>query len=158
MKHDEILRLQAWMDGQLTGREATEAEALAATEAGTRALAALRSARATARAAGAEWPLPETREFFWSRVRRGIEAAEGQTAPAASPTPGWVRWLLPLGAAAALAVLFLPRPAREAGHADGLAGQTLQAPLDDVRAVVFHSQSDGVTVIWVADAEQFAMY
>lgn len=158
MKHDEILRLQAWMDGQLTGREATEAEALAATEAGARALAALRSARDTARAAAAEWPLPESRDFFWSKVRRGIEAAERRPVPTASSVPGWLRWLLPLGAAVALALLFLPRPDEEVGADGGLAGQSLEAPLDDMQTMVFHSQSDGVTVIWVADAEQFAMY
>lgn len=155
MKHDDALRLQAWMDGQLTGDAAAAAEALARTPEGGRVLAGLRQAREQAHAAAAEWPLPETREFFWSKVRRDIEALDRAPAPAARP--GWLRWLVPAGAAAALAVFFLVRPPAAPAPA-GLAGQRLDAPLDDMRAMVFHSQSDGVTVVWVADALNFAMY
>lgn len=159
MKHDEILRLQAWMDGELTGRGAAEAEALAGTAEGTRVLTALRAARDTARSAAAEWPLPESREFFWSKVRRTIEAA-GRRPPAALPSAwGWLRWaLLPVGAAAGLALfLFARQPGGTAGSG-GLVGQSLETPLDDMRALVFHSQSDGITVVWVEDAQNLAMY
>lgn len=157
MNHDDALRLQAWMDGQLTGAEADAAEALARTPEGARVLAGLRLARDRARAAAAEWPLPETREFFWSKVRRDIEALDRPPAPAPAARPAWLRWLAPAGAAAAVAVFLLARPSA-APAPSGLAGQRLVAPLDDTRAMVFHSQSDGVTVVWVADAANFAMY
>ncbi len=156
MKHDEALLLQAWMDGQLTGAEAAAAETLARTPEGAHLLAGLRHAREHARTGAGEWPLPESREFFWSKVRRDIEALDRAPAPAPAPRPGWLRWLVPAGAAA-LAVFFVARQPVAPAPA-GLAGQRLEAPLDDMRAMVFHSQSDGVTVVWVADALNFAMY
>jgi hypothetical protein len=152
MKRDEALRLQALVDGELTGREAAAAAALARTGGAARLADELRGLAAELRACPPERPLPETREFFWGKVRRGIEAA-GRAPAAAAPAPGrpaWLRWLLPAAAAAALAALFLARPTAGTGEAgDGLVDQELVSLSENMRTLTFHSQSDGLTIVWV---------
>jgi len=101
MDYQEQLKLQAYLDGELP-----EAEAKAVAELLTKdqqAAALLTELRQTTESlAGFEQsiPLPESREFFWSKVRRGIEAQELRVEAAeARPTVSWSarlrRFLMP---------------------------------------------------------------
>jgi len=88
--------------------------------------------------------VPASREFYWSQLRRQIEA-EQPKAPAASAALGWLRWLIPAMGVAAVAVVVSTRPVpREITLAGG--GDVTDV---DVSSTVFRSESDGVTVHWI---------
>src|SRR5688572_13666401 len=107
MNQDFQLKLQAYMDGELSERETREVEAALADDAEARAL--LTELRNTAGALadfGNDLKLPETREFFWSKIQREIQR-QGMAAQAPTPVPLWRRFLIPAGAFAALVLVGL---------------------------------------------------
>lgn len=120
MNEQEQLNLQAYLDGELTGREREEvARLLDAREDARALLAELQHTRATLQAGEQERALDCSREFYWSAIERGIRSAEPQTS---KPTGlGIMAWLrrhpLPIAGAAAVACLaisgfmFLHHPA-----------------------------------------------
>ena len=71
MKNDLELKLQAWLDGELSGPEGLRLSREIAGDAdATRLVEELRSVKSAL--AGAETPLtiPESREFYWSKIER----------------------------------------------------------------------------------------
>jgi anti-sigma factor RsiW len=140
------LNVQAWLDGELSAREAAEVERLvAANPAAARLATELRWTRQALRAGEPDRPVPETREFYWSKIERAIRAPA--VTPARHPA-SWARWwrlALPLGAAAALA-LFFALPAMRVEPAVAI----IENHLDDVGSFSFRSESEGMTVVWIA--------
>jgi len=87
MNVDLGIRLQAYLDGELTGGEAQQVAALLETDAEARALCSeLEQTRTLLKGNEPELRLPESPEFFWSKIEREISRSE--TAPAAQP--GWL--------------------------------------------------------------------
>ena len=125
--YDLQLKLQAFLDGELRAQEVSQLEALLAKDAQAQALLA-ELKMTTAAMAGFETgvKLPESPEFFWSKVRREIERQPKPVAASrwAPVFAGWRRWLAPVGAlAAAVAAVLLitragPVPAFETSLAD----------------------------------------
>lgn len=77
MKPELELKLQAYADGELSAREAREIEAAIASD--TDAQALLRELRTTATVLRENEPqlaVPESREFYWSKIERAIEHAQ----------------------------------------------------------------------------------
>ena len=73
MKHELELKLQAHLDGELTGREATEIAALLEHDREAAALfGELRNIKTALTGNELEIKLPETREFYWSKIEREI--------------------------------------------------------------------------------------
>jgi hypothetical protein len=147
MNHKTDLKVQAWLDAELSDREAAEVERLVAEDAEAgRLLAELRWTRESLRAGEVDRPVPETREFYWSKIERAIHTAGAGTPDRA--TPAWSRWLrilLPIGAAAGLALFFaLPSLRPDSGAAE------IENHLDDTGSFSFRSESERMTVIWIA--------
>ncbi len=144
---DPLLQLQAHVDGELPESEQAAVDELLARDPRAAALAAeLRAVGDSLRSVDPMRRVPETREFYWSQIRRRLDAP---AVPVPQAAPSWGRlwgWLLPAcGVAVAAVLLSLPRADRDpveiqAGTARMLAG----AP-----AVTFHSDTDGVTIHWV---------
>ncbi len=85
MKQDLQLRLQAYLDGELSFGEAKAVADLVAQDATTRALLAeLTNTRSALVGFESEIKLPETREFYWSKIARDIQRQEKRVA-ATSP-------------------------------------------------------------------------
>jgi hypothetical protein len=111
MNEEQQLKLQAYLDGELAGREREEMAGLLAADEGARALhEELRHTRSALRENEPERRLDCTREFYWGGVERGIERSAFDTDSAASP--GEVSWLrrffAPIaGALAVVALLFV---------------------------------------------------
>jgi anti-sigma-K factor RskA len=152
MNPETQLKLQAWLDGELPPAEAPAMARLAESDRDAAALVAeLR--RTTAALANNELarPLPESREFFWSKVERGILAGRGL--PSGRSRPLWLSWwfrfLAPAGIVAALAiVLFTPIFGVHRGaHLAAL--EEIESPLDDVSVFTFRSETERMTVVWV---------
>jgi anti-sigma factor RsiW len=85
MKQDLQFKLQAYLDGELSSGEAKAVADLVAQNADTRALLAeLTNTRSALAGFESEIKLPETREFYWSKIARDIQRQEKRV-PAGSP-------------------------------------------------------------------------
>ncbi|HKQ37708.1 MAG TPA: hypothetical protein VJ063_06490 [Verrucomicrobiae bacterium] len=77
MKPELELKLQAYVDGELSAREARGVEAAMARDADAQALLGeLKTTAALLRENKPQLALPETREFYWSKIERAIEQAQ----------------------------------------------------------------------------------
>jgi hypothetical protein len=149
MKEVEQLRLQAWLDEELSGSEQRDVGHWLASDAAAQALAT--ELRATKRALNnneLERPLPMSGDFYWSRVQLSIQ--HGVPA-AAGAGPAWISWwyklLVPAGAAAVLGLVLVPllRPP----VAGTLASFSVETSMPDSNVIAFTSEDEGITVVWV---------
>jgi anti-sigma factor RsiW len=154
MNPDKLLRIQSYLDGELSRNEAQEVAAWIEKDPAVAAIH--RELEATKRLlCGNEIQaqLPESREFYWSKNEREIK----KEAPAASQSnshfgSGLLRIFAPIAAAAclvALAVLSLHPPAPHRTHYV----QEIETPLEEASAISFHSQAAGMTVVWIQSQE-----
>jgi anti-sigma factor RsiW len=147
MKHEVELKLQAWVDGQLPVHEADEVARLIETDAEARAmLTELKHTRSALVGHEDGIKLPESREFYWSKIARDIERQ--QSKPQSAPV-AWFhhlrRLLIPAGAVAALLLVGLlatPGTAQE-----GLPYE-LTDLVADSDAFTYTDEVNGTTLIW----------
>jgi len=141
------LKLQALLDGELDAREAREMESLLAND--TQAADLMQELKWTKAAAvgnEAAVALPETREFYWSKISRAIEAGERKAAAATPERAWWLKFLYPAtGLAATVAVMFAISGGRTTDGADS------ESVTEDVNAVSFRSEAEKMSVVYVAD-------
>jgi len=147
MKLDREMKLQAWLDGELPAAEAREVEQLIATDGEFSALAG--ELRMTKSILAGNEPdevvVPESREFYFSKISREIERLERQPAPAARSvwSSWWVRILAPVGAAAAMVAL-VALPNRQGSGAD-----ETENSVQESTVIQFHSTTEKMDVIWI---------
>ena len=143
-------KLQALVDGELDARELREVEALLARDAFASSLVQeLKWTKSAFRHSEAGVALPESREFFWSKVERGITAeARNQAAPATpAASAWWAKLLFPAsGLAAMVAVMFVLSGSRP-GSDDALNENVSE----DINAYSFHSEAEKMSVVYVSD-------
>lgn len=109
MNWDLSLKVQAWLDGELPDPEARAVAGLLSTNPEAKALAEeLRTTKTTLQNNEPEVKLPESREFYWSKLRRAIERLE-ESPRTAAPWTDWLsglrRWLVPVAGVALVTVL-----------------------------------------------------
>ena len=161
MKVEDGIKLQAQLDGELTGREAQEIAALIENDAEARALfAELQQTRTMLTANEPEFRLPESREFYWSKIEREIERLE--LAPAAASAPAWLVFLrrnlrAVSGTAVAAALVMF---AAVQMNLTGDLFEEIDNPLDDTSSFSVRSESQQMTLVWISnpfvDAEENA--
>lgn len=142
------LKLQALLDGELDAREVREIEALLASSNQHAALTQeLKWTKAAVVGNETTVALPESREFYWGKIARAIEADERNAAGVAAPErPWWLKLLFPAtGLAAMVAVMFVISGGRPTDGAD------TETVTEDVNAVSFRSDSEKMSVIYVSD-------
>lgn len=148
MDYQSQLKLQAWLDGELDECAAREIERRLATDAqGQALLGELKMTRDSLAGAESEVKLPETHEFFWSKVERQIQAAPSQ--PRETGERSWtaklLSFLLPATAAAAIAmVAFFISSGRT--HTGGPV--ELATSLTDSDAFTYRDYAAGATLVW----------
>ena len=156
INHETELKLQAYLDGELPAREAKAIADLLGRDAGAQALyQELRIAKSLLVENELERTLPESREFYWSKVQRQIERvestqADGLTEPAASRW--WPRFLAPAGVLAALAVFVAVVLRSPEGGETFLAlddSHEIETPLEETSSFSFRSEAAAMTVVWV---------
>jgi anti-sigma factor RsiW len=152
MNQNLELKLQAWLDGELSATEARRiAGEIAGDTAAGRLVAELQAIKSTLAGNETAPAVPETREFYWSKIERQIQREA--RSPRAVPAPrlaAWSRWLPTLAGFAALACMMLlavKPPALPAFEEISATGEGMEA-------VTYHDQSAGMTVVWLADTEQ----
>lgn len=158
-------KIQAWVDGELDATEAQRIADLTRSNPAAQALAQnLRGFRDLVRSHPTERPLDASREFYWSRIRQGIErAAAAETSPA-RPIPEsrrfaarWLAWFIPSAVVAGAALFLLrpdstPIPSREP-QGPVLVEHEVESPLPEVSTLTFYSSNDAMTVVWVGPAD-----
>src|SRR5687767_7086210 len=93
MKEEMQLKLQAYLDGELPAAEAREVADWIAQDADAPMLfAELKNTRGALKAFESEIKLPESREYYWSKLERRIERLE-KTEEVEDP-PVWLYALL----------------------------------------------------------------
>lgn len=160
MNQEVETKLQAYLDGELAGREMQQVAALIETDAGARALfGELQQTRTLLKANEPEFRLPESREFYWSKIEREIERLDAVPATSAVGACAlfFKRHLGALsGVAVAAAVVFFIAAQMNIVPPNLL--EEIDNPLDDVGTFSFRSESQQMTLVWIsnpfADAEE----
>lgn len=151
------LKIQAYLDGELEGRERARVEDwLEHDEEAQAVLAELTMTRDAFAVGELERSLPESGDFYWSKIRREIDRVDRLES---DPEPGWVLGLRRLMApAAGVALLFLMgfvllRTFSGLGPASESASYLVEVetPSEEVGAYSFRSETDNVFVVWVYD-------
>jgi anti-sigma factor RsiW len=151
MDYEVQLKLQAFLDGELPEDEARKVTEWLARDREAAALSEeLRNTRGALAGFEAGIQLPESREFFWSKVQREIQRLEtADPKPAPAPLFGLLRRLLVPASALALAVVIgvvLLRPAGPSGHS---ATTGIETALADAGAFTYRDYSAGTTLVWL---------
>jgi anti-sigma factor RsiW len=149
---NDNLELQAWLDGELPAPQARRIEQeIAADEEARRMVAELQAVKGALAGNEEARAVPETREFYWSKIERQIQGQPQEARPAqAARERGWLRWVSPLAGCAGLACLLLLAVIPSGPPAfdeTSTAGEGLEA-------ITFHDQIAGMTVVWLADTAQ----
>jgi anti-sigma factor RsiW len=165
MNSDMQLKVQAYLDNELTPGEARRIATLLSTDQVARDL--YTELKETKEIVGKNEPAPrlqESRDFYWSKIQRELEKAERVELPAAATTPWWGRLLVPVAGAVALFAILLS--VSDPGNVSPPTMTASQSPSDSglpihrgeivspgMSAITFRSEAEGITVVWVsADA------
>lgn len=152
MNEEKQLKLQAFLDGELPEKEAREVSAwLAQDEEATALSKELRHTRQAIKVSEPAIRVPESREFYWSKIQREIERVE--PVAAAVPERTWFqairRILMPAGAVAALAIIgFLA--GRQADWPGFSASSDSEMVVADSGAFTYQDYANGTTLVWVS--------
>jgi anti-sigma factor RsiW len=158
MTHEQQLKLQAFLDGELPENEAREILSWTQRDGAAAALLAeLKNTRQAMSKASPHLSVPESREFFWSKIEREIQRLEpAAAAPCVSLFAALRRWLLPAVAVSALVIAGLvphfnvPKSAVEAAaDADT---PTVETTLANSDATTYRDASEGTTLVWFSSA------
>jgi len=152
MDNEVELKLQALLDGELPTAEANDVTSLLARDRAAAALVEeLRHTRAALAGFEAEVRLPESRDFFWSKIERDIRRLERPARqPVASlPLALLRRFLVPASALAVVigAGVVLLRPSGPSGLTPAAEIETAVA---DSGAFTYRDYSAGTTLVWVS--------
>jgi hypothetical protein len=149
MRQKLQLKIQAWLDDELPERQSRRVGRWVARNAEAGALAAdLRRVKQAMLGNETVRTLPETRQFYWSKIERQIQRQAAPTRPA--PLPWLTRWRRLLAPAAAMALL-MGALLLELGPARVPTFDDITSTRDGMEAVTFHDQSAQMTVVWLQD-------
>ena len=159
MKFDQELQIQAYLDGELAGREARQVEQLLASDRDAQALLAeLKMTRTALAGNEPELSVPDTREFYWSQIQRRINAAV--PAEAAARVPFWLAWrryFAPLAGVAIVAVLavFSIRVVDVPEDSNRFLAE-VENLSEHSTSISFRHQSENMFVVWVSSKDQLS--
>jgi len=152
MNRDLHLNLQASLDGELPEAEARKlSEALGRDAEAGALLTELRNTRSALAGFEAEIKLPESREFYWSKIKRDIQRLEKPepARPAVSLWTAWRKSLVPVSAAVAL-VLGVILLGLQSGFWSQARAPQLETAMADSGAFTYRDDSAGVTLVWLS--------
>jgi anti-sigma factor RsiW len=152
MDYNAQLKLQALLDGELPKAEASEVTKWVARDREAAALLEeLRNTRGALAGSEAGVRLPESREFFWSKIEREIQRLETPAPKPVRPSYWTIfrRLLVPASAVAVVLIagLALNQPFGPWGHAATTGVETAVA---DAGAFTYRDYSAGATLVWLS--------
>ncbi len=159
MNREFELKLQSYVDGELSSGESRQVTALVDADQDARALLAeLEMTRNVLVANEPEMKVPESREFYWSKIQREINrTGEAPVEARKSLVLSWRKIFAPLAGVAFVALLAVGtvtiydltsrnNPARHLAEIENLS--------EDTGSYSFRSQSENMFVVWVYDKNQ----
>jgi anti-sigma factor RsiW len=156
MKYDEQLKLQAHLDGELSESESSEVAAMLAHDLeAQQLLTELQHTRTALRENEPEYVVPESREFYWSKIERAISRSQVPTVAEAgfALKPFRVllrRFLAPVTAVAGLALVlvFVFKDSPVSVTTDHNYVAEVETVIDGMGAVTYRSYTEGLTFVW----------
>jgi anti-sigma factor RsiW len=152
MNLETKLKLQAYLDDELGEAEVQGLASWLDQDPQARALyAELNDIKTVLAHNQPEVQVPESREFYWSKIERAIlqTSAKPEAELAGLRRPWWLRIFAPAMAVAVLALAAVSVVKLTTSPAAISYLQEIETPLEDTSAISFHSQSAGMTVVWV---------
>src|SRR5437879_2478946 len=147
MDQERQLRLQAYFDGEPPGKEAREvAESLARDAEAWGLVGEFKQTRDALAGFEEELKLPESRDFFWSKIQRQIERQELREPalePALTLAARLRRLLVPLTSVAMLAMLVFVSVRQE----DSSGSETT---MEDPGTCTKHNFNTGTSLVWLS--------
>ena len=155
MNENEIeLKVQALVDGELTGREAEALQQRINDDAKLQQLhARLTQMRGLIADSELPRPMPESGDFYWNKIAETIEHEKRAGERPAPPTPAsrWLlRWLTPLvGVSAVVLLLTFQQPtAPDLGIM--LSGDhELELSSDEIDVMTYNTDDDSISIVWL---------
>jgi anti-sigma factor RsiW len=149
--HETTLRIQAYLDNELGVAESKTVATLLDRDPEARALyTELKGIRTLLEAGEPELKVPETREFYWSKIERSLQPQTVQPSQSApSMARPWWRVFATLAGVTVLLVAALSLLKLSTAPIATSYLHEIETPLEDTSAISFHSQSAGMTVVWV---------
>src|SRR5437868_2370253 len=147
MNYETQIKIQGYLDRELPDDESREiANLLARDREALGLFTELKNTRQCLVGTEVGVTLPESREFFWSKIERGIRAEE-QAKPAPEPAfasflRGWRRFLIPAGAFSALIL------AGVIALSGGPSVPMVETAVADPGAFTYHDFSTSTTLVW----------
>jgi anti-sigma factor RsiW len=148
MDHNKEIKLQAFLDEELSEAEAREvASWLAQDQEATLLLAELRNTRQSIARFESGIRLPESREFYWSKIEREINRLEKPAVPAPKTSwlAAWRRFLVPASAVAALVIAALVTIGPPVS-----AGPEAESSYGDSGAFTYRDYDQHTTLVWLS--------
>jgi len=150
MDIESQLKLQSFLDGELPESEAREVANWLARDSEAAALVAeLRNTRQALSGFDEGIRVPESREFFWSKIEKDIRRQDLKPVGARSST-SWLeslrRLLVPAGAVAALALVALLAVTQTSVSS----GSHLEAASADPGAFTYRDFRNRTTLVWLS--------
>lgn len=151
MNEELKIKVQAFLDGELSEAEAREISSLIAGDASVAALhKELKHTRAALAGFEKRITLPESREFYWAKIQRGIARTEAaQERSEATPRPWFLRLrraLVPMAGVAVLAVaLFVLLRSGQPPPPGGMEAASM-----DSSAMTYRNYESGTTLVWLS--------
>jgi hypothetical protein len=151
---NQELKIQAYLDNELPENEAREiANLLARDRDAVALLQALRTTRKALSRFETGTRVPETREFYWSKIRRQIEALEAAKEHVPVPKPVSVftqlrRLLVPMAGLGIL--LFAGLIATRNVAWFGSRPASMETAIADTKAFTYRDYDAGATLVWLS--------
>jgi anti-sigma factor RsiW len=152
MNAEQQLKLQAFVDGELPETEARDIAAWVARDADATALVKeLRNTRHALSTFEPDLKLPESREFFWSKIEREIRRFEPAPEPAESVSLFTLlrRILVPAGALAAVVIVGLIT-FQQFNTGTAVRAVEVEVAMADSDATTYRDESEGTTLVWLS--------
>lgn len=152
MDQDLQFKLQAWMDGELPNREAREIQAYVADHPDAQDLVSeLSSTQLAFKEFGKSITLPESRDFYWSKIQRQI-SREAIPQRAQAPSVNWLtalrRVVVPMGSVAALVIIGILATIQYSAIQHG--EPEFDSAVGDTGAFTYRDFSSGTTLVWLS--------
>jgi anti-sigma factor RsiW len=152
MNCETEIKLQAYLDGELSPDEAREMMRALDQDSEARALyRELQWAKELLSGNELEFKVPETREFYWSKIQREIlRQSEAATVREKNGgVPWWLRIAVPVAGAVTLVMLVISANLNSDSKLEQRYVQEIESPLQEASVISFYSQSAGMTVVWL---------
>jgi anti-sigma factor RsiW len=149
------LRLQAYVDNELSPEESQRVVDWLAADPQARALVAeLTQTHAWLNASQPQRKLPVSGDFYWSQIKSAIAPVESRPVREAEPFRlglGWLwKWAVPVAGMALIILAMLPvNPSRPPSSAFAGGVMEIESALPDSNVITFRSDSEGISVVWM---------